>query len=43
MRPSQISFERAARKASSHRRDRMKSRMRLEKHPPMSFEVFGPV
>src|SRR2546427_7825148 len=42
-RPSRISFEPAARKASSHPRDRMKSRMRLEKHPPMSFEVFGPV
>src|SRR2546422_2270648 len=42
-RPSRISSEPAARKASSHPRDRMKSRMRLEKHPPMSFEVFGPV
>src|SRR5439155_812832 len=33
----------AARKASSHRRDGMKSGMRLEEHPPMPFDVFGPV
>src|SRR5947199_6522 len=30
-------------KGWSSPRDRMKSPMRLEKHPPMSFEVFGPV
>ena len=45
MRPSRISFERAAaaRKASSRPGHRVKSRMRFEKHPPMPFEVLGPV